>query len=221
MTLKRSAIAKKVKEEIMAGRLRPGSRLTEKALCELTGASRSSVREALQLLAREGYVVNEPNRGVRVATLDAQEAADIYQVRSVLEGLAARNFINLATVEQRENLDQALRMLETAVQTGDVAAQLKAIEDFYAALLDGCYNKVLKHSLEDLHAKIARLRATSILSPGRISNTLREMSRIGEAIRANDEAEAWLGCVEHMQQTSAVAIRMISYLSDQQGSSKP
>ena len=220
MTSKRFAIAKKVKEEITAGKLPPGSRLTEKTLCELTGSSRSSVREALQLLAREGYVVNEPNRGVRVATLDAQEAADIYQVRSVLEGLAARNFISLATVEQRENLDRSLLALKKAVRDGNVAGQLEAIEGFYAALLDGCYNRVLKQSLEVLHAKIARLRATSILSPGRISNTLREMSRIGDAIRANDETEAWLACVDHMQQTSAVAIRMISYLSGQQDPAK-
>src|SRR5690606_39598570 len=101
MTTKRSQIAKTVREQILAGNLRPGVRLTEKALCELTRASRSSVREALQMLEQEGYVSNQPNRGVRVAILDVQEAVDIYQVRLVMEGLAARNFINLATPDQR------------------------------------------------------------------------------------------------------------------------
>ncbi|SHH66221.1 GntR family transcriptional regulator [Pollutimonas bauzanensis] len=214
MTLKRSQIAKKVREEILAGNLRPGQRLTEKALCELTQASRSSVREALQLLEQEGYVSNQPNRGVRVAVLEVQEAADIYQVRSVLEGLAARNFINMATPAQREKLERTLSDLTLAVEKKAVADQLSAIERFYEALLEGCYNRVLKSSLEALHGKISRLRATSILSPGRIKNTLKEMARIGAAIRANDEEEAWLACVEHMQQTSAVAIRVISHLNE-------
>src|SRR5690606_13505039 len=59
MTTKRSQIAKTVREQILAGNLRPGVRLTEKALCALTQASRSSVREALQMLEQEGYVSNQ------------------------------------------------------------------------------------------------------------------------------------------------------------------
>src|SRR5690606_17246532 len=123
MPTKRTQIAKTVKEQILAGNLRPGARLTEKASCGLTQASRSSVREALQMLEQEGYVSNQPNRGVRVALLDVQEAADIYQVRSVLEGLAARNFINMATPAQREKLDQTLSQLAVSVEQKEVAEQ--------------------------------------------------------------------------------------------------
>jgi len=215
MTSKRLAIARTIKQQIMEGRWAPGTRLTERTLCDFTGASRSSVREALQLLQQEGFVEIRPNQGVRVATLDAREAADIYQVRSVLEGLAARNFINMATAIQRDALNQALQDLERAIEKENIAAQLTSIEDFYNALLDGCYNSVLKSSLEELHGKISRLRATSILSQGRIRNTLKEMRRIGQAIDANNEAEAWQACVDHMQHTSAVAIRMIDHLKEQ------
>lgn len=214
MTSKRSIIAATLKEQILSGRWRPGERLTERTLCELMAASRSSVREALQQLLQEGFVDNEPNRGYRVATLSASEAADIYQVRSVLEGLAARNFINMATEAQRTSLQMSLDTLEAAVKLGDVKAQLAAIEDFYSVLLSGCYNQVLKSTLEGLHGKISQLRATSILSTGRIRNTLKEMRRIGDAIRDNDEQEAFLACVAHMQSTSAVAIRMINTLKE-------
>ncbi len=212
MTSKRAAIAQAIRQEILAGRWSPGQRLTERALCDFTGASRSSVREALQLLQQEGYIETRPNQGVRVATLDAHEAADIYQIRSVLEGLAARNFINMATPAQRQTLRESLEDLEASIEREDVTGQLTAIEDFYEALLDGCYNAVLKNTLRELHGKISRLRATSILSPGRIRNTLREMQKIGCAIEANDEAQAWQACVDHMQHTSAVAIRMIDRL---------
>jgi len=107
-----------------------------------------------------------------------------------------------------------MRDLETSIEAESVTKQLRAIEDFYDVLLDGCYNKVLKATLQELHGKISRLRATSILSPGRIQNTLKEMSRISEAIRANNEQEAFDAAVEHMQQTSAVALRVISYLNE-------
>src|SRR3546814_4169534 len=96
--------------------------------CEVTGAGRQSVLEALQILLRDGYVTNEPNRGFRVAILDASEAADIYQVRSVLEGLAAQNFINLASETERVALERALDSLEVAVNREDVEAQLQAVE---------------------------------------------------------------------------------------------
>lgn len=56
--------------------------------------------------------------------------------------------------------------------------------------------------------------ASSILSQGRNRNTLKEMPRIGEAVRANDEEAAWQACVEHMRSTSAVAIRMIDHLNN-------
>jgi Transcriptional regulators len=214
MTSKRSEIADAVRKQIVSGQWRPGMHLTEKMLCTFTGASRSSVREALQLLMQEGFVSNQPNRGYRVATLDASEAADIYQMRSVLEGLAARNFINFATQAQRETLKGTLSDLGAAVEEGDVGRQLAAIEAFYRVLLDGCCNQVLRHTLESLHGKISRLRATSILSPGRIHNTYKEMQRIGEAIEQNDEEAAFQACVDHMRYTSAVAVRMIHSLAE-------
>lgn len=208
-------IAASVKEKILSGLWQPGTRLTERTLCELTDASRSSVREALQLLLREGFVEYETNRGYRVTTLDASEAGDIYQVRSVLEGLAAKNFINMATYAQRSALQEAIDLLETAVNQQDVQLQLSAIEEFYSVLLNGCYNPVLKSTLEKLRGKIARLRATSIHSPGRIQSTLKEMRHIADAIQNNDEQEAFQACVDHMQSTSAVAIRMINALMKQ------
>lgn len=209
---KRSTIASLVRQKILSGEWPPGMRLTEKMLCEQTDASRSSVRETLHMLLQEGFVSNEPNRGFRVATLDASEAADIYQVRSVLEGLAARNFVNMASKEERAALDDALVELEKAIAEEDVKKQLAAIDAFYRALLDGCYNEVLKLTLQGLHGKIARLRATSILSPGRIRQTLKEMQRIGEAIRQNDEDAAFQACVDHMRYTAAVAVRTIQAL---------
>ncbi|MCC2595363.1 GntR family transcriptional regulator [Pusillimonas sp. MFBS29] len=213
MKSKRSAVALAIRKQILSGQWRAGSRLPERMLCEFTGAGRQSVREALQILLRDGYVTNEPNRGFRVASLDAAEAADIYQVRSVLEGLAAQNFINLASEAERAALEAALGTLENAINREDIEAQLQAVELFYDVLLSACYNKILKSTLENLHGKISRLRAVSILGPGRMRQAIKEMRRIGDAIKDSNEQEAFQACVDHMRNTSAVAMRIIGTLN--------
>jgi DNA-binding GntR family transcriptional regulator len=212
-TPKRAAVIAAIRTQIFAGKWRPGTRLTERMLCEFTGSSRQLVREALQALLLEGCVSNEANRGFWVAALDATEAADIYQVRAVLEGLAAQNFINMATLNERQDLERALQDLVAAVNHDDVQAQLQAVEQFYAVLLNGCRNQVLKNTLESLHGKISRLRATSILGPGRIRQAIGEMQRIVDAINNHDETEAFQACVDHMRNTAAVAIRIIGSLN--------
>lgn len=206
---RRVQVAEFIREGILAGKFLPASRITERQVCEETGASRSSVREAIRQLESEGYLKSIPNRGSVVATLTAQEAGDIYQVRAVLEGLAVRNFISMSTEEERGLLRKALDELADAIERKDVPAQIKAIERFYDTLLGGCYNATLVEILRLLHARIARLRATSIVSPGRIKESLRELEEITSAIEANDASRAWDATVRHMELTSSVALQVI------------
>lgn len=79
-----------VREEILRGKLAPGSRITEIGLAEELGVSRSTLRTALQMLSHEGLVVNAPYRGWSVQTLSAQDAWELYTLRNTLEALATR-----------------------------------------------------------------------------------------------------------------------------------
>ena len=79
-----------IREAIIDGRLEPGSRLKEEELARELGISRTPVREALLFLQAEGLVVATPNRGAMVRTHDAEDLADLYQLRALLEGFAAR-----------------------------------------------------------------------------------------------------------------------------------
>ncbi|MCD0504838.1 GntR family transcriptional regulator [Bordetella petrii] len=207
---KRTQVADLLRDAMLSGRLLPGTRLIEREICELTQASRPLVREAILQLEMEGFVYSAPNRGSVVATLTADEAANIYQVRGVLEGLAAKNFIAMATAPERQALRTALDELQARIDVGDVPGQLASIEAFYDALLDGCYNPTLAETLRLMHGRIARLRATSITSPGRATQSHREMSLIVDAIDAHDEQAAWNACVRHMELTAAVALKVIS-----------
>jgi DNA-binding GntR family transcriptional regulator len=120
-----------------------------------------------------------------------------------------RNFISMSSEEERRELRQALEQLALAIERKEVPAQLKSIEHFYDTLLGGCYNATLVDMLRLLHARIARLRATSIVSPGRIKESLRELEDIASAIDANDSSRAWDATVRHMEITSSVALQVI------------
>ena len=78
-------VADAVREEVVEGRLRPGARLPEQALCDALGVSRNTVREALSQLVNERVLAREPNRGVFVAQPDAAAVRDVYRVRRLVE----------------------------------------------------------------------------------------------------------------------------------------
>ena len=90
---RREAVLAQIRRGIVAGALRPGDKLTELALAADLRVSRATVREALGQLAREGLVVSEPYRGLRVADLDTAALGDLAQTRAALDELAARSIL--------------------------------------------------------------------------------------------------------------------------------
>lgn len=103
----RHGVTESIRNAIALGRYKAGDRLPERELCELTGVSRTLVRETLRQLESEGLITVFPHRGPVVARLSPQQAEGIYQVRVELEGLACHLFATSATEEQRQALRQA------------------------------------------------------------------------------------------------------------------
>src|SRR5690606_9113908 len=131
----RSQVLENLRQAILDRRLEPGQRLIERELVELTGASRTSVREALRELSAEGLVTTIPNKGTVVARVSAEEARQLYEVRSVLEGLAGRLFVQNASAAQRKALVRALERIERQAAKG--APILAAKDAFYEVLFEG------------------------------------------------------------------------------------
>lgn len=84
------SVTDQLRAQVMAGEFKPGERLHEVALSERLGVSRTPVRAALHSLAAEGLLNYAPNRGYRVSDIDADRLITIFDLRGVLEGLAAR-----------------------------------------------------------------------------------------------------------------------------------
>jgi DNA-binding GntR family transcriptional regulator len=188
----RQQVLEVLRNGILSFQFKPGDRLIERELCEMTGVSRTSVREALRHLESEGLVQNLPNKGPMVATVTAAEAREIYEVRRVLEGLAVRLFAERAGAAERAALDAAMATLERAFAAADTQEILRATTAYYDVVLGGCGNEVIRRLIGLLQARVTFLRATSISQPGRAPESLAEMQRLTAALKSGrpDQAEA-------------------------------
>lgn len=190
--------ANKLRDAIVSGFFKPGDRLVEASLCEMMKVSRTSVREALRRLEAERLVVMAPNRGPSVAKISWEEAAQIYEVRAILEGEAAARFATRATLQEIGLMRDALSAFARAVADDDPMGRLEATSRFYTVLLTGCGNEVIREMLDGLIARINVLRARSMSRPGRSRFSLAEMRRILAAVEKHDAALARKAAVDHV-----------------------
>jgi DNA-binding GntR family transcriptional regulator len=135
--LRRSSTADEVvallRARIVSGELAPGTQLREVQLSKDVGISRPTLREALQGLRQEGLVRHEPHRGMFVATLGAAEIRDIYTVRRVIEGPAARA-AHRASAARLEAVEAAFERL-AELEGGDDGKVIEADLQFHQALV--------------------------------------------------------------------------------------
>ena len=206
----RYSVTESIRNAIASGRFKAGDRLPERELCELTGVSRTLVREALRQLESEGVIKVEPHRGPFVATLSRHQAEGVYQVRLELEGLACRLFAENATDAQRQALKDAFKELQAAARRPDPQARLRTKNQFYTCLLEGAHNEALGSCLHILNSRVSLLRATSMTAPGRIKKSIAELSNLMEALMARDGERAAELARHHVTMAAEAALRLLS-----------
>lgn len=205
----RAQVVRNLREAILNRTFEPGERLREKELCELTGVSRTVVREALRQLESEGLVVLIANVGPVVAKITALEARELYEVRAVLEALAARRFAVEATDEQIEELSATVDNIDRVAQSGEIGELLAQKEEFYAVLLRGASNTVLSAQLGSLRARIGYLRATSFQRPARSAETVAELRDLLAAVRRHDADAAAELSKKHVEKAAEAALPLL------------
>jgi DNA-binding GntR family transcriptional regulator len=190
----RRQVQDELRQSIITGRLIPGERLVERELIAMMGVSRTVIREALRQLESEGLVAIVPNKGPIVRTLTVEEARDIYAIRAVLEGLAARLFTEQADQAQIARLERALSVVEKAYDSGDRETMLETKNNFYEILFEGAKSETLASMLAILHGRIWRWRGLGLThpnrSPERDRQSLKNLRALVQAIRARDTALA-------------------------------
>ena len=203
----RQQVVEVLRAAIADGRFKPGERLKERNLCEMTGVSRTSVREALRHLESEGLVRVILNKGPIVATLTVDEASKIYEVRAALEGMAGRLFAERGSQEDINLLSEAFKELKEAFESGDSIANIsEKTTKFYEIFLDHCGNDVAAAMVRSLNARIVYLRRQSTKQKGRLAKSIAELERMVGAIIRRDPDGARLLCEDHVRQARSAAL---------------
>ncbi|GFE48922.1 transcriptional regulator [Roseobacter cerasinus] len=166
--------------------LKPGEKVPEKELCEAFGVSRTPLREALKVLASEGFVVLQANRGARVARVTRQELEDTFPVISRLEQLAGElacahlEDAGIADIEARH------RDMVQAYHARDRQAYFQANQDIHQALIRGAQNEILESHHKLLAGRVRRARFMVNLSDERWAEAIDEHERMMAKLRARD-----------------------------------
>lgn len=204
----RHSVADSIRNAILLGRFQPGERLPERELCEMTGVSRTLVREALRQLESERLIKVIPHRGPIVEDITPEQAAGVYRVREELEGLACQLFAEKATPEHLKALRTAFEHLKTTVDA-DTLTKIEAKSEFYRCLLEGADNEALTNTLRLLNSQVMLLRTMSMQAPGRSAKTIAELEALMAALDAKDGKAARKAGSMHVRNASKVAIRLL------------
>lgn len=205
----RHSVTESIRNSIALGYFTAGQRITERDLCEMTGVSRTAVREALRQLESEGLVTVVPHRGPIVTRLTPEQAEGIYQVRIELEGLACELFAKNATDADITALQAAFEVLKGIPNITDPLERLTAKNGFYECLIFGAHNEALGHTLSSLNARVMVLRATSLAAPGRTQESLQELDELVALLSARRGKEARKVAARHVMNAGKVAIQIL------------
>lgn len=186
----------RIKKMISDYRFSPGSRLNVEHLARDLGTSRTPIWEAVRRLEQEGLAKNIPNRGVFLVKLTHEVAIELYMVREVLEGMAARLAVERISDKALEKMEKLLREQEKIVAVEDLVAYSKSDFEFHAVIYAACGNAILREMLESIKEKVRpfEMRITPILT-----ELFNDHQTIVRAMRLRDALLAEVAFREHNQ----------------------
>jgi DNA-binding GntR family transcriptional regulator len=198
---------RQIKSAIQRGRLKPGERLRENELADFVGLSRTPVREALGRLQAEGLVAHDAARGVVVAELDYNMVTELYYMREVLEGTAARLAAQHTSDVELSILDDHCQQYEALLH--DDAALSASNRRFHETLYRCSHNRYLLNVVTLLHDALSLLGGTTLSDPERAAGTLREHRAVVTAIRARDADAAEQAMRAHIRASQKVRMQKL------------
>ena len=196
------------------GTYRPGDRLVESELAERFGVSRTPVREALQRLETQSMLARD-GRSLVVATLDHNQLAELYTVRTELEALAARLAARHATREETRVLGRMVD--EDRAVIDDPQALSRANRRFHHQIHLASHNRYLVQQLDLVHRSMALMARTTLAAKGRDAVSLAEHQDIVDAIAARDEARAEAALRRHISMAFETRLKEEAKLTGDMG----
>ncbi|RVT83292.1 GntR family transcriptional regulator [Rhodobacteraceae bacterium CCMM004] len=184
--LVREDVLKEVRRAIASGALPPGARLTERALCETHGISRTAAREVIRQLDAERLGEAVPHQGLRITKLTEKTVREIYQVRAELEVMIIRAFVARATDRQIAHLKVILDRLDHAIRHCGPHTQIAHSTRYITYMAEIADNTIAEEMLAHLNARIELVRALSLSRPGQVEEGMAQLDLVRQRIVAGD-----------------------------------
>jgi DNA-binding GntR family transcriptional regulator len=186
----REKILENIRDAIVSGSLKAGSRVSEPELAERYGISRTPIREAFRQLESEGYLTVVPRRGAIVSEFSQKDIEEFYAIKSVMEGYAARCACENLSAKDLDRLQTINNKLAELARIGNIKHFFKVHGDFHELFIKAADNEKLHELIAGLVTKFQRLRFASLSLPGRMEVSVQEHEKIIDAFRKKDPALA-------------------------------
>jgi DNA-binding GntR family transcriptional regulator len=196
----------KLRSAIRNQELKPGDRLREVELAERLGVSRTPVREALKRLEADGLTEVAPPRGFVVTELTHRRVMELYAMREILAGVAARFAAEQASPMEIQTLQELVAQQASAK---DAIAAARLNDRLREAITSAAHNEFLTRATSSLNDALELLGATTYSMPGRIESGWKENKKIVEAIARRNGTVAEEAARLHVRIAAKLRVQML------------
>lgn len=201
------AVYEVLRAQIIAGELSPRERLPEVELAATLGVSRTPIREALRLLLGEQLVERRATGGFQVSPLDIADIKGVYEVRSLLEGLLARDACERLTQDHLSTLRQQIERMSLLRDHDDEV--VKVGRQFHALIEEEAGNRWALQLLQQIRGHVDRYRTLSTRSAGRSAEAVAEHQAVYDALSARDPELAQTVMRDHVRRSGESALKAL------------
>jgi DNA-binding GntR family transcriptional regulator len=198
----REEIRERLIDDILSGRLAPGTRIVETRLAQEFGVSQAPVREALRDLELFGFVTSSPFRGTQVKEISPEDLLEIYPIRAALEAVGARAAATRIDDKTLARLQALIDTMREAAAKADHRAHVDADYAFHEVIINASGNRMLQHVWQTM-----RLATTTFVTHSMTQLTHRTLQEIGErhvpvldALRTRDPNLAEAAMRRHIEE---------------------
>lgn len=195
-------VADILRQAIIDGQMKPGMQLVEMALAEQLEVSRAPVREAIQILERDGLVETMAYRGKRVRPLTPKDVEELYSLRELFEQFAISRII--ATGTDISILTRHCESMLAAAQAGDFAALVDADQAFHRSLIELANHDLLLQQWQSLYLRIRQIMALRNARNHDLVQVARNHDPIVAALLAKDLDAAQAEIAKHIRSMAEI-----------------
>lgn len=206
-------MVRELEEDIIFGRLEPGTRLTEDTLLERFGGTRHFVRRALVRLEKLGILVLRRNRGAAVRSFSAEEVNEIYEVREMLQRQAALKIALPSAPELVRALEGINDRYREAIEAGDLRGIHELNDRFHLTMFAACGNGHLCRLVQEYMDITLPIRAKNLANPELLSVSYRQHDLMIKYLQGRDSWQLAELCVDHLRPSKEDYLRRLAEIA--------